>query len=537
MRADKSAPLINQPPAKSAIEYRRLRAPQLHGETLQVPSLSEAADLWSANLALNHDHVSLGEISLAKLQQLGRAEVVDQAVAYTGQYLNVESPIRSAEKILMAGHQPELFHPGVWYKNFALSHLAKQFDGIAINLIVDNDICGNTSIRFPNVDGDNVSVGTIPITQPGPNVPFEARQIEDIAFFEKFPSRVGKAIKPLVEHPLVDRLWQQIADGRQQLGEIRLGQALAMGRHRLENEIGLATLEVPLSLVSQTEAFAIFAKSVLMEIERFQTVYNTALNEFREIHKVRSRSHPVPELESDGDWIECPFWIWDTDQPNRRRLFIRQLEGLIHLTDRAGWRVEMAPKTFCEQFQSLSKQGFAIRPKALMTTMFSRLILSDLFLHGIGGAKYDQLTDVIATRFFKAVPPNFMTLSATMKLKHNLETAEPNDIARIDPLIRELRFHPELHIRPEMLAQAQGFIDAKQEWIGESNSQQNSKARHDSMARLNDQLRAFVEPSVEEAMMTKKRMQSRLRASEILNSREYSFCLFPETLIEDLGQF
>ena len=48
--------------------------------------------------------------------------------------------------------------------------------------------------------------------------------------------------------------------------------------------------------------------------------------------------------------------------------------------------------------------------------MYARLVLSDLFLHGIGGAKYDQLTDLIIARFFGLQPPGFVTLSATVLL-------------------------------------------------------------------------------------------------------------------------
>ena len=45
-------------------------------------------------------------------------------------------------------------------------------------------------------------------------------------------------------------------------------------------------------------------------------------------------------------------------------------------------------------------EGIRLRPRALTTTMYLRLAMGDLFLHGIGGAKYDQLTDRIIEHFF-----------------------------------------------------------------------------------------------------------------------------------------
>ena len=49
----------------------------------------------------------------------------------------------------MAGHQPELFHPGVWVKNFALTGVAGRIGAIPFNLVVDNDAVKSTSIHFP----------------------------------------------------------------------------------------------------------------------------------------------------------------------------------------------------------------------------------------------------------------------------------------------------------------------------------------------------------------------------------------------------
>ncbi len=48
--------------------------------------------------------------------------------------------------------------------------------------------------------------------------------------------------------------------------------------------------------------------------------------------------------------------------------------------------------------------------------MFARLVLSDVFIHGIGGAKYDQLTDAIVRRFFGVEPPGYLVATATLKL-------------------------------------------------------------------------------------------------------------------------
>ena len=65
---------------------------------------------------------------------------------------------------------------------------------------------------------------------------------------------------------------------------------------------------------------------------------------------------------------------------------------------------------------SWESQGVKIRGRALVTTLFARMFLADLFIHGIGGAKYDQLTDQMIGRFLGCDAPEFMILTATMRL-------------------------------------------------------------------------------------------------------------------------
>jgi len=56
----------------------------------------------------------------------------------------------------------------------------------------------------------------------------------------------------------------------------------------------------------------------------------------------------------------------------------------------------------------LKEKKLKIRPKALLLTLFNRLFISDLFIHGLGGAKYDMVTDEIIIEFFKVEPPHFL---------------------------------------------------------------------------------------------------------------------------------
>ena len=90
---------------------------------------------------------------------------------------------------------------------------------------------------------------------------------------------------------------------------------------------------------------------------------------------------------------KAPFWIWSTEDPQRRPLFARQAGNEVVISDRHAHTIPL-PLTedgdaaaAAEQLAALSSRGIKLRTRALTTTLFARLVLSDLFLHGIGGAK------------------------------------------------------------------------------------------------------------------------------------------------------
>src|SRR3989442_2128465 len=60
--------------------------------------------------------------------------------------------------------------------------------------------------------------------------------------------------------------------------------------------------------------------------------------------------------------------------------------------------------------------GLPIRPRALTLTAFTRLCLADLFVHGVGGGRYDRVTDAVIREYFGLEPPAYAVTTATMHL-------------------------------------------------------------------------------------------------------------------------
>ena len=64
-------------------------------------------------------------------------------------------------------------------------------------------------------------------------------------------------------------------------------------------------------------------------------------------------------------------------------------------------------------FLDLGQRGLKVRSRALTNTLYARLFLCDLFIHGIGGGKYDEVTDDMIRRYYGIEPPEYLVLSAT----------------------------------------------------------------------------------------------------------------------------
>ncbi len=514
-----------------SIAYRRLRAPRADGETLFDPPLSDEGAFLEQNTASRQQmDVDLAGYRLSELQAEARQRLLEKARAYTAAYRTLQDDELGAEApLIMAGHQPELVHPGVWFKNFVLSSLARRTGSHAVNLLVDNDAVKSAAIRVPTGSAQDPVVVSVALDAESAPIPYEERRVLDPDRFAAFGSRVAEAVRPLVREPLIRELWPLAT--RALAADGNLGRALARARHTLEGQWGLSTLELPLSQVCDDWPFRLFALCLLREVERLQETHNSVLTAYRRVNRVRSHTHPVPDLLRQDEWWEVPFWFWTDQEPARRPVFVRREGSAVVLTDRRALRIRLNVATpedigrSVEQLGAWHAQGVRLRPRALVTTMFARLVLSDIFIHGIGGAKYDQLTDAIVRRFFGVEPLEYLVATATLKLPLPPCRVEQADIARIDQLMRELRYHPELYVDGDRAAQQ--LVAEKRRWIARPALPHERRARHEAMERINRALYALLEDRRAQLVRERSELRALWRKRAILDSREYAFCLFP----------
>jgi hypothetical protein len=508
------------------VSVHDLQAPREDRALLAYPPLTDVGALLEENRRrLQGANFDILGRSFQSLRSLTRQNILDR----TRQYLTAAGePVvaDSGHALFLAGHQPELFHPGVWLKNFALNGLARAHEAIPLNLVVDNDTAKSTSLSVPS--GEHVV--QVPFDHWQSEVPFEERGVLDEALFRDLPRAVAQLTGDWNFTPFLSAFWAEVE--RQGERDALLGERFAAARRTFERRWGCANLEVPLSQVCQTEAFAWFACHVLENLPKFVDVYNTVVQTYRRDYGIRSRHHPVPDLASDGDWIEAPFWAWRAGRKRRERLFTRRTSlGLEMRAGRESWatlRRGSRPEDLIEQYRALAAGGYKVRTRALTTTLFARLFVGDIFLHGLGGGKYDELTDQIMRQFYNIEPPAFLVLTGTLLLPLPRLAVSEDDRRRWHALERDLWWNPQRHLNGAPPV-ARELGEEKKDWIYRTvASSRESRQRFETLRLLTGKLRPFVCAEEEQTRSALEQTARELRVMRARGRRDYAFCLYPE---------
>jgi len=528
-----------------------LAVPRTDEALLAVPDIGQAAAAARENArSLDDCEVDVQGRSFCRLRRDARNEAVRTAIDFTSEVLGDSVAGASlTDSLVVAGHQPALYHPGVWAKNFAAAGMASRLAGAVLNLIVDNDLYSRGAIDVPAGTRREPSRAAIAFDGVQRPRPWERTKIVDRALFQSFAHRVTRNLELFGADPLVNAAWPAAMERLARCGT--LPECLTAARHSVEANWGLHNLELPMSRLCETDAFLRYACHILAHLPRFTDVYHGVLAEYRRLYRIKSRNHPVPSLEERGEWAEAPFWVWRDDEPYRRRVFSRQSGKEMMLADDSGRVFAILPLSpamdaccAVESLRSLPSKGIRFRTRALTTTLFARLFLADTFVHGIGGAKYDEMTDRIIARFFGIAPPSYATVSASLYLPFEQPfDANGADEARLLELLRDLEQNPQRHLTRGSDAATDRLLEEKDALIAEQDAaladRGRSKRERRELSPINEKrfrrlqavtqkLAEFTAGQRDRALAELAEVRARRKANQVLTSREFSFVLYPE---------
>lgn len=511
----------------------RWRAPKEDGACLVVPSWEELPGLVAANQKLlQAANIRLGDRQLADARQLAW-ESLQQVVSQWAAWAGVESKAL-LRPLLITGHQPELYHPGVWAKNVAIHQLARKLGGSSLNLNVDSDVAKTTTLKVPVASGEKPDA-QLGYGEPQPPLPYEEWRCRDEADFAKVAEEFATASKDWPWQPVFPEFWKLVLEQRDKTDCIPYRWLLA--RHLWERKQGVANHEFLMSQWCETPFFRWLLQLFIADAPWFARVYNEELKQYRHEDRIRSANHPVADLRVSNDLVELPFWAWQQGSTQRGRLCIRKQYGAIDLIClAAGNETVIDTQESAQRMQDLV--GWKIRPKALITSMMFRLFVADLFVHGIGGAVYDELTDRIFQRYWKVTLPRFAVITATQRLPWGTRPVDAQQPLHLRQTLRAMHWNPDRFLNGSESSAVAFLQEEKQRWTGQPVAVTQLAERHEQLDAIRSQLQPMVEPQKEAMEKQLEQTLHQLKWDEHHFSREYPWVLYPrEQLLALREQF
>lgn len=532
-------------PTKDAPTIDALAAPAKDGDVV----------VWPRGVAL---------ATLARRNQtmLGASDVMllDRPLRHWRQIARGDRPV------ILAGHQPEFIHPGVWAKHPAVRRVAELVDGVARYLLVDSDVPHQLVLTWPADDQGRLRRAWAPAPGSAVGLAFERYPAVSAdtwrAFFDATPQNSPTALSPFADAFIHA---EPATDGR---AADYVSRWIA-GIRAVETELGMQSpeyLSVAGIFSGRSEispAAAAFTAHLLLTAERFAVAYNDALAAYRRRRGLRGRQHPIPDLHTNTDVIELPFWIVSAGSPRKRLLVSRPSGGKVllyaasdrDLTDstvnRSGeqWQpiAELPIAMLREEPDSLlhpNDGAFGIRPRALALTLFARLVVSDLFIHGIGGAKYDQITDVLIQSYFGIEPPALTCVSATLRLPLTLHDVSRSDARRARYRLRDVRFNPQRYLGGPPDDRTAALLEERAAAIrvsdmlraGASRDRTARRSAYEQIRRANQALLESSPAFDNQLRAHVVHVEAQLAHNEIAGSREWFFALQPMDRLRMLAE-
>jgi hypothetical protein len=294
------------------------------------------------------------------------------------------TPELARAPIVMAGHQPIIYHPGILYKIDRLSALADSQGALGINLVVDLDEGDGGALSWPCVQGSDVVIKRSSISVGG--AMFCDRRVAD----KKTVASVFEALKgDLIRSGRDDivSVVESVSDMYIRLAGMPIALANAIVRMRLYRS---CYLEAPLSSLIRSPVFKRELIRLVENPQRFISVYNHTLSAFRAERKIKNPANPFPNMRTGDGVLELP--LWELRDGERKPVLVES------------------------DSKAEDLDGKLLAPRGSLVTLLSRALASDLFIHGVGGGKYEPFIDAFAAALLGIPLPRFVVASATRHL-------------------------------------------------------------------------------------------------------------------------
>jgi len=401
---------------------------------------------------------------------------------------------------ISSGHQVYIFHPGIWAKIIFLNFF-KDFEKIFITN--DSDVKEGIFIDIPIFKNKWRKIREY-IYFNSEEKPFEEYDFkkfeEGILYFSKNLNEIKEFLRKDIREK-IEIFMEKLKEEKNPV------LSLTNARKFFEKEKDYE--EIKVSDFSREENFLKFFLYFFYEIEKIFEIYNESLREFKILKDIKKEGEPFPFLSKYENFYEIPFWII---KDGRKRIF-RENKNL-YIEKEKVLKLDFDFEKDIEMIKNLN-----IRPKAFTLSIYQRVFLSDFFIHGYGGKKYDELTEIIFEKIFNLKMPECSLLTGTFYIFDGNPSNASKKILELKEKEKNLLNNPEKFLNDKI-------VKEKMKLVEEMKNKENKKEFYEKLKEINKKIREKVEEILKSIRKEIEILKEKEEEEKIKYFREYPYFYF-----------
>lgn len=412
---------------------------------------------------------------------------------------------------IMAGHQAQLWHPGILTKDLLALALADQLGGVATHLVVDQDVHPTLALDVPIKADHGIAVKTLTLASTLRHVPtgFQppVNSRDMLAALDEFCHRHRLAPGITLNHLRV-AIQHVICSEYTTLAT----QVAAINDAIRRQMVGVEITSRLTSELSQTSAVGDLVAAMLDDPLRAAGTYNRAASAFADAG--------IEPMLIAREWVELPLWACRWNKP-RAPVFADIASSRAMLIHKDG--------------QPIDRDQWQIMPRALTMTLACRRSETDLFVHGLGGGQYDRITEQWANDWLGETIAPMATATADVVLDLGINTATKADLAHAiwyaHHLPHNLHRHPAWSDHPLSMEKRQLLAQ-----INTSRDRRKKRAMFQRIHQINDTLTALASDAIAQASEQLQATRQAIEHRALLSRRDWACVLYPDDDLKRLRQ-
>lgn len=413
--------------------------------------------------------------------------------------------------IIATGHQPLMWHPGILAKYLVTDAFAARHELATANLVVDQDVgeFGSFDLPIRRADGllgvhrvelcttrEDVPVGHHPAFSAAANLADTTDAIPSVIEGVK---RIVQCVNTHQNEPnAAMQMASALTDLMQWGGWVR-----------------------PMPNISATQLFKTSLAAALL---------NEMVSDPKQCAECYNRAvAAVPEsdiglLEIRNDRIELPVWRIGSDG-KRQRGMSNDVAGAVSVEHAAN-------STENSKIQN-PKSKVDLLPRALFMTALARLGMCDLFIHGMGGAKYDHAMELWIKQWLGVEVSSTASVTADVRLPLLPPDLAELNVQKAQIMARRLWHDPENRTEQAQISEAKRRMLQRIEALAHRSAQRRAafQQMHDAIHIL----RTARQQDMDAARMRVERARQIAADRTIATRRDWAFPLYPRELIDELA--